>query len=94
LEYSKGGMEIINETNRYAFGKVHLRIKQIYDVPNIGKLFIRIRLGPFFLETRRIKAPTNNKYKFNQDFFIPITNRFDQIYIEVVSYVTSGLFQG
>ena len=45
-------------------------------------------------ETRRVKGPLKNKYKFNQDFFFPITNKFDQIYIQIVSYVTTGLFQG
>ena len=81
LEYSKETMEPINETNRYSFGKIRIRIKSLDVCPNIGKLFVRIRLGPFFQETRRVKGPLKNKYKFNQDFFFPITNKFDQIYI-------------
>ena len=65
LEYSKTYMDIINETNRYSFGKLRIKINQLDNCPNIGKIFIRIKLGPFFIETRRIKGPIKNKYKFN-----------------------------
>ena len=65
LEWSKDTMDTINETNRYAFGKVLLRIKQIFDTPNLGKIFCRVRIGPFFVETKRVKAPHNDKYKIN-----------------------------
>lgn len=47
LEYSKATMEIINETNRYSFGKIRIRVKSLEQCPNIGKLFVRIKLGPF-----------------------------------------------
>jgi hypothetical protein len=47
LEYSKASMEVINETNRYSFGKIRIRIKSLENCPNIGKIFIRIKLGPF-----------------------------------------------
>jgi hypothetical protein len=64
LEYSKATMDKPDQTNRYSFGKVHLRVNGIDNIPNIGKLFFRVRLGPFFIETRRLKGPTkNNKYK-------------------------------
>jgi hypothetical protein len=65
LECSKDSMEVINETNRYAFGKILIRIKQIAATPNLGKIFIRLKCGPFIVETKRLKAPVNNKYKFN-----------------------------
>lgn len=58
LEHSKNTMEIINETNRYAFGKIKIKVKHLIDVPNLGKLFVRVKLGPFVMETRRVKAPT------------------------------------
>jgi len=48
-------MDVINETNRYAFGKIQIKIKQLCDVQNIGKLFVRVRLGPYFYETKRVK---------------------------------------
>jgi hypothetical protein len=51
-------------------------------------------MGPFILETRRIKMPDKDRYKASQDFYIPITNRFDVLSLEIVSYVTTGLFQG
>lgn len=51
-------------------------------------------MGPFLLETRRIKMPDKDRYKAGQDFYIPITNRFDVLTFEIVSYVTTGLFQG
>lgn len=63
-------------------------------MPNIGKLFFRLRLGPFQVETRRLKQPSKDNYKVRQVFFIPITNRFDVLTLEIVSYVTTGLFQG
>ena len=55
LEHSKITMDTINETNRYAFGKIKIRLKHLFDCPNIGKLFVRIKLGPFSLESRRVK---------------------------------------
>ena len=66
LVYSKECMDKPDQTNRYAFGKVHVRITGIDNIPNIGKLFFKIRLGPFFIESRRLKGPTKeNKYKVN-----------------------------
>jgi hypothetical protein len=46
------------------------------------------------LETKRIKKPDMERYKVSQDFYIPISNRFDVLTLEIVSYVTTGLFQG
>jgi hypothetical protein len=36
--------------------------------------------------------PDKDKYKVQQDFYIPITNRFDVLKLEIVSYITTGLF--
>jgi hypothetical protein len=58
-------METVNQTNMYSFGKIHLRIRGIENSPNIGKVFIRIRFDPFFLETRKLKEPKKDNYKFN-----------------------------
>jgi hypothetical protein len=38
--------------------------------------------------------PDKDRYKVAQDFYIPITNRFDVLVLEILSYVTTGLFQG
>lgn len=38
--------------------------------------------------------PDKDRYKAAQDFYIPITNRFDVLVLEIISYVTTGLFQG
>ena len=46
------------------------------------------------METRRLKQPSKDNYKVRQLFFIPITNRFDVLTLEIVSYETTGLFQG
>ena len=61
LECSKENMERPDETNRYSFGKVRLKIKRLKNIPNIGKLFFRIKLGPFSIESRRLKGPTESK---------------------------------
>lgn len=67
LEYSKESMagRIPDQTNRYSFGKVYVRIKGLDKMPNIGKLFYRVKLGPFSLESRRLKQPVDYKYKVN-----------------------------
>ena len=54
-----------DQTNRYSFGKVHVSVKGLDHVPNIGKLFMRLKLGPFQLDTRRMKEPNKNRYKVN-----------------------------
>ena len=95
LEYHKESSINVkgpDSTNRYAFGKIHVRIKGLSNTPNIGKLFFRIRMGPFILETRRMKGPANDRYKINQDFYLPVSNRYDILRIEIVSYITIGLF--
>ena len=46
------------------------------------------------METKRLKMPDKERYKVSQDFYIPITNRFDVLKLEIVSYITTGLFQG
>lgn len=55
LQFSKESMETVDQTNMYAFGKIHLKINGIDGIQNIGKIFIRIRFNPFFLETRKLK---------------------------------------
>ncbi len=49
LQYSKENLsgKPPDQTNRYSFGKVHVRIKGLLSMPNIGKLFCRLRIGPF-----------------------------------------------
>lgn len=94
LEYSKESMasKMPDQTNRYSFGKVYVRIRGLDHMPNIGKLFFRVKLGPFSLESRRLKIPTKDRYKVNQDFYLPVSNRFDMLQVEIVSYITTGLF--
>lgn len=57
LEFSKESMQgkIPDQTNRYSFGKLYVRVKGLDHTPNIGKLFFRVKLGPFSLESRRMK---------------------------------------
>ena len=54
-------MDKPDETNRYSFGKVRLKIKRLKNIPNIGKLFFRIKCGPFTIESRRLKGPNESK---------------------------------
>jgi hypothetical protein len=54
-----------DQTNRYPFGKLYLRIKGLDHTPNCGKIFFRVKLGPFSLETKRLKEPTKDRYKIN-----------------------------
>jgi hypothetical protein len=57
IEFSKESMQgkIPDQTNRYSFGKLYVRIKGLDHTPNIGKLFFRVKLGPFALESKRMK---------------------------------------
>ena len=84
--------KVPDQTNRYSFGKLYIRIKGLDKTPNIGKLFFRVKLGPFAMESKRIKQAIENQYKVNQEFYIPISNRFDMLQIEIVNYITTGLF--
>jgi len=36
-----------DQTNRYPFGKLHIKVLGLFHVPNIGKLFFRLKMGPF-----------------------------------------------
>lgn len=57
-------MNNVNETNRYSFGKVHLRISFIDYLPNLGNLFVKVIFPPYFIESKKAKMQSNKKYIF------------------------------
>lgn len=55
FEHSKETMEVVTESNRYSFGKVHLKITYLDNAnTNFGNIFLRIKLKPYLLETKKI----------------------------------------
>eukprot|EP00351_Strombidinopsis_sp_SopsisLIS2011_P000395 CAMPEP_0116872540 /NCGR_PEP_ID=MMETSP0463-20121206/3308_1 /TAXON_ID=181622 /ORGANISM="Strombidinopsis sp, Strain SopsisLIS2011" /LENGTH=105 /DNA_ID=CAMNT_0004512899 /DNA_START=650 /DNA_END=967 /DNA_ORIENTATION=- len=62
-------------------------------------IFIRVTVDPFVIESRRIsgydrKIKPPFSYKINQRFYIPITNRFERIKVDVVTSFVKGIIQG
>lgn len=47
-------MEEVEMSNRYSFGKIYLRINFFEDYINFGNIFIRIKLNPYILESKKI----------------------------------------
>ena len=78
-------MEEVDMSNRYSFGKIFLRINGLEDYVNFGQVFIRIKLNPYILESRKIKyADIYKRYMIYQDFYIPIHNRYEILTIQIV----------
>ena len=72
-EHKNTIMGTVNETNRYSFGKFHLKSKRFYLIILVGEIqglkpevniYIRIILKPFTLETKKVKE-TSSKCVFN-----------------------------
>ena len=65
MERSKERMHAVDDSNRYSFGKIHLKINGIDNINNFGNLFVRILVNPFVFETKTVKHCTNYKeYNF------------------------------
>jgi hypothetical protein len=50
LEYTKDNFNNVappNQTNRYSFGKLLVKVRGLYNVANVGKMFFRLKMGPF-----------------------------------------------
>lgn len=60
---SKQIMSVVNETNRYCFGKVHLRLNTLTFFPSQGAIFIKISLPPFTIESKRVRGMDPDKEK-------------------------------
>ena len=102
----------LNDTNKFSFGKILVRIIQIENLFATSTIFIRIRTGPYVLETRhfsfdkvRYKVKRDNmlangknpdalfNYKIMQDFYMPITNKYGYITIELITITWRGLLK-
>lgn len=90
---TKESMIEINETNRYAFGKVYVKIKQLVNMPNIGNLLIKVKVNPFQLVSRKVKIDQYRNYNFNQDFYIPIHNKFETITVKIFTVETDKWYK-
>jgi hypothetical protein len=55
LECDKIVMNNVNETNRYSFGKVHLKINCIDYLPSLGNIFVKVIFHPYFIESKKAK---------------------------------------
>lgn len=56
-------LDVVNETNRYPFGKVHLKLMGIPKLKREGSLYIRIGLNPYNFETRKLSMTSD--FTFN-----------------------------
>ena len=54
---------MVNETNRYPFGKVHLKLMGIPKLKREGSLYIRIGLNPYNFESRKLSMTSD--FTFN-----------------------------
>lgn len=65
MERSKEMMHTVNESNRYSFGKIHLKVNGIDNINNYGNIFVRILANPFVFETKSVKhCATYKEYNF------------------------------
>lgn len=98
-------MSTVNETNRYSFGKIHIRLNTLSFFPTQGSIFIKISLPPFSIESKRVRGMEPDKekieklgpkldYSFKQDFYIPIHNRYSMIRIQIINTVSEGWLRG
>ena len=95
LEISSN-MQGLDETNMYSFGKLRLKLIDLKNLPCSSTFFVRVSSGPFTLRSRKIISARHShaNYNISQVFFIPITNRFGHITVEIVSSTVKGLFKG
>jgi hypothetical protein len=56
IAYSKDIMSLVNETNRYSFGKIHIRINTLNFFPCSGSIFVKIILSPYTVESKRVRG--------------------------------------
>ena len=103
----------LNDTNKFSFGKILVRILQIENLFATSTIFIRIRTGPYVLETRhfsfdKVRYQVKRKdmiskgenpdalfnYKIMQDFYMPITNKYGHVTIELITKMWRGLLNG
>lgn len=54
--HSKDSMSLVNETNRYSFGKIHIRINTLSFFQCSGSLYVKIICPPFTLESKRVRG--------------------------------------
>ena len=77
----------MDQTNRYSWGKILIHINKIVNFPFYGNLFVRISLPPWQICTRRIM---DQRLDFNQFFYIPVSNNFFTLKLEVINLSSDG----
>ena len=95
LERSKI-IENLNSTNMYSFGKLKIKLIDIKNLVCTSTFFVRISSGPFVVSSRKMISNKLENYSFfiNQQIFVPVTNRFGHLKLEIVSSTVKGLFKG
>lgn len=83
-------MPIMDQTNRYPWGKIIVRVCMITNFNYMNNIFIKLTLGPWQLCTRRI---INEKLDFNQTFYMPTPSNFCSLKIELLNLQSDGWFK-
>lgn len=56
----------VNESNRYAFGKLRFALNNIENINNIGYVMVRICLKPYIIESKVARFnPSSKSYDFS-----------------------------
>ena len=84
----------IDEKYINIYGLLHIQLDSL-QIPNISEeCFIQITSFPYIFNTKKLKNQNsidNNLYNINQQFIIPIHNRFGKIKFEIYQDVFKGV---
>ena len=87
-------MKVIDEKYTNIYGLLYLKIDSLQIKEFSGECFIKITSLPYTFYTAKLINPDNilnNIYHLNQDFIIPIHNRFGKIKFEIYQDVFKGV---
>lgn len=82
--------EVMDCTNRYAWGKVYVWVNKIVNFPYCNSVFVRISVQPWAVSTKRIM---DSKLEYKQGFYIPVANHFFTLKIEIINMESVGFFR-
>ena len=83
--------ELIDCTNRYAWGKLFIYVNKIKNFPYQGSILVRLSVQPQSLSTKRIMD--SNNFVFQQGFYMPVASHFFTLKIEVINLESVGFFR-
>lgn len=80
----------MDQTNRYAWGKIYVEINKLINFPYQGQIFIKLTLGPWVIGTRKIM---DTKLEWNQSVYMPVPGHFFSLKIEILNVLSDGWFR-